>query len=243
MKIKIAQLVVQNDIELNRKKIIQEISKCKKDEWIVFPEAILSGYYPHEEVYTRGLKWELIQHYLIEIENLVKERQCHCLIGSASFQNQSWKNSVYVFSYLKEPVRHDKIYLSKLDKKHFNSGESLQCFELQSITFGVLACRELIFPELWSDLKKRGSKIIFHLNNAIQPHDILWKHILITRAIENSVFVISVNNAESPQRLASYVISPSGEILVETMVEKESTMTTTLSLEKVITNLAQREDY
>ncbi len=45
-------------------------------------------------------------------------------------------------------------------------------------------------------------QIVFHINNAIKPHDEVWQHMLIARAIENGVFVCSVNNAAPPQRLA-----------------------------------------
>jgi len=243
MKIKIAQLIVGRDIESNKEKILNEIAKVEKDEWIVFPEAILSGYYPAEEIYTKGLNWKLIQNYLDEIEHLVKDKKCHCLIGSATLMNDVWRNSVFTFSYLKKFIRHDKIQLSKLDKKHFGAGENLISHNLNSINYGMLACRELIFPNQWLELKMAGSQIIFHLNNAIQTQDALWKHMLITRAIENSIFVVSVNNAESPQKLASYVISPSGQILAETKTQVEQAIKVELELEQVISNLAERQDY
>jgi omega-amidase len=243
MKIKIAQLIVQRDIESNKEKILKEIAKVEKDEWIVFPEAILSGYYPVEKIYTRGLNWKLIQNYLNEIEHFVKEKKCHCLLGSATLINDVWRNSVFTFSYLNNSVRHDKIQLSKLDKKHFVAGENLMSHNLNGINYGMLACRELIFPNQWLALKMAGSQIIFHLNNAIQPQDVLWKDMLITRAIENSVFVVSVNNADSPQQLASYVISPRGEILAETVKQKEQSLKVEIDLNQVIENLERREDY
>lgn len=243
MKIKIAQLIVERDIESNKDKILREIFDAEKDEWIIFPEAILSGYYPNEEIYTNGLDWKLIKKHLDNIEGLVKDKKCHCLLGSASFIDDTWRNSVYTFSYQKNRVRHDKIQLSKLDKKHFSPGNTLVNYELQGTQYGMLACRELIFPNQWSTLKMSGSQIIFHLNNAVQPHDVLWKHILITRAVENSVFVVSVNNADSPQKLASYVINPKGQILAETMPEREQSISIEINLSLVIKNLDRREDY
>ncbi len=243
MKIKIAQLIVRKDIESNKENILNEIAKVETDEWIVFPEAILSGYYPAEEIYTKGLNWKLIQNYLDEIENFVKEKKCHCLLGSATLINNVWRNSVFNFSYLNNFVRHDKIQLSILDKKHFGSGENLMNHNLNNVNYGMLACRELIFPNQWLELKMAGSQIIFHLNNAIQTQDGLWKHMLITRAIENSIFVVSVNNADFPQQLASYVINPKGEILAETVKQKEQSLKVEIDLNQVIENLNSREDY
>jgi hypothetical protein len=47
---------------------------------LFFLKPILSGYYPDEEIYTKGLNWKLIQNYLDEIENFVKDKKCHCLL-------------------------------------------------------------------------------------------------------------------------------------------------------------------
>ena len=243
MKIKIVQLIVEKDIKSNKENIIKALKDAEKDEWIVFPEAILSGYYPNETTYTSGLDWEFISDYLTEIENLTKANKCHCILGSATKMKGSWRNTVLVFSYTEHKAIHDKIQLSRLDKKHFQSGYKLQIFEIDSIKYGLQACRELIFPTQWSKLKKEGAQIIFHLNNAIQPHDVLWKHVLIARAIENSVYVVSVNNAESPQKLASYIISPKGKIIAETNTQVEQVIKSELDLKQVIVNLAERQDY
>ncbi len=243
MKIKIVQLIVGKDILSNKVKIIKELINAEQDEWIVFPEAILSGYYPHETTYTKGLNWKLISESLKEIERAVRENECHCLVGSATKVKGGWRNRIWVFSYTKDKVKHDKIQLSKLDKQHFQPGKKLQVFKNDKIKFGLLACRELIFPNQWSKLKKEGAQIIFHLNNAVQPQDALWKHILIARAVENSIYVVSVNNAESPQGLASYIISPQGEIIAETGTQSEQVIRCKLNLNHVIDDLKDRQDY
>jgi len=243
MKIRIAQLVVSRNIDLNKEKILNEISQTEKDEWIVFPEAILSGYYPSDNKYTEILNWSKIKEHLREIEDCVLQNQCHCLLGSATKSDSEWYNSTYFFSYKSESRRHDKKHLSRLDKIHFSSGKHVKNYTLGGIGFGMLACRELIMPEEWISLKKSGVKIIFHLNNAIQPHDQLWKHLLISRAIENSIFVISVNNGEKPQKLGSYIIKPNGEIIAETQTQCEETICAEIDLNEVIVNLPERDDY
>ena len=243
MKIKIIQLVVEKDILSNKEKILDALETAEKEEWIIFPEAMLSGYYPNEDLYTAGLDWAYIADSLREVQAVIAKNECHCILGSATKWEGNWHNSVLVFSYTGHQAKHDKIRLSSLDKKHFQAGKQLQFFELQGIKYGLQACRELIFPTPWSRLKKEGAQIIFHLNNAIQPHDALWKHMLITRAIENSVYVISVNNAAFPQQLASYIISPAGIILAETKPQVEQEITLEIDLKQVISNLSERSDY
>lgn len=243
IKVRIVQLVVSEDIVSNRKKVLNELVKCSENEWIVFPEAMLSGYYPDKEAYTSELDANLIRRYLEEIEAKVREVRCHCLLGSATFTGSVWHNSVHIFSHTAPACRHDKLKLSALDKRHFHPGETCSCHRIQDITFGVLACRELIFPDMWSVLKSKGAQIIFHINNAIQPQDALWRHLLIARAIENSVFVVSVNNAAAPQSLPSFVISPAGEIIAETEIRQEQSPKAIIDLNAIIADLNAREDY
>ena len=243
LNLRIIQRVVTPDIRSNRDIIIREISDCPENEWIIFPEAILSGYYPDREIYTSGLNPVVIDTFLKEIEDQVRQRKCHCLIGSATLTGGGWRNTVHIFTHSAPACRHEKIKLSAPDKKHFTAGNSLVCHSIQKIPFGVLACRELIFPELWSDLKRAGAQIIFHINNAVQPQDALWRHLLIARAIENSVFVVSVNNAAPPQSLPSFVISPRGKILAESTIQEEKSIRVTIHPDEVIKDLNKREDY
>jgi len=243
MKVKIVQLSVKKDISLNKSKIIDALNGAEKDEWVIFPEAMLSGYYPNEANYTSGLDWPDISDSLNEIKRLAIKKECHCVLGSATKTNEAWHNTLLVFSYLHEDVSHHKIQLSALDKNHFAAGLSVKSYQISRIKFGLQACRELLFPSQWTKLKTDGAKIIFHLNNAIQPQDSIWKHILISRAIENSIFVVSVNNAESPQQLSSYIINPKGEILAETQIQKEEFIRYTIDLNQVIEDLSQRKDF
>ncbi len=243
MKIKVVQLVVEKSIHRNTGKVLHALQDVEQDEWVILPEAVLSGYYPHEDIYTSGLDWGLIQNSLLDIENTVRLKRCHCIFGTAFRSEGKWRNTVLTYSYQQEPVKYDKIQLSKLDRKHFHPGSTLQIQELDRVKFGIQACREIIFPQQWSLLKNAGAKIIFHINNAIHPLDALWKHLFIARAIEQSIFVVSVNNAGHPQQLASYIISPKGEIIGETQIQKEQSIRMDLDLSQVIDDLENREDY
>ena len=52
MKIHLAQLVVENDLAVNFAKIRRVMAGVQADEWVVFPEASLSGYFPDDPAYT-----------------------------------------------------------------------------------------------------------------------------------------------------------------------------------------------
>jgi predicted amidohydrolase len=138
-----------------------------------------------------------------------------------------------MFSHNKDRQVYKKIELSDIDKNHFKEGEKLPIYEMGGIKFGVQICRELLFPLAWSKLKEQGAQIIFHINNAIKPYDNVWEHIVIARAVENSVFVCSVNNASEPQELASYLVDPSGKALLK--AEKQQNQTLTANIQPDLT--------
>lgn len=243
MRIRIVQLVVDRDVAVNTRKIVGAIQGASPNEWVVFPEAVVSGYEPSDDRYASSLDWPRISAATEEIGAAVVTHQCHCVLGTATRRDTHWRNTALVLSHTGGGASHDKIQLSALDRRHFAPGDRLETCRTAGVTYGLEACRELLFPGQWSALKAGGAQVIFHLNNAIQPHDALWKHVLITRAVEQSVFVVSVNNAAAPQALASYVIGPNGHIVAETDTQVEQTVTVDIDLGQVIEDLNERSDY
>jgi predicted amidohydrolase len=243
MNIRIAQLFVSRSVEQNKTQILDALRLATPGDWVAFPEGALSGYQPEASDYLADLDPKVIDAALDEISLIVQTRRCHCLLGSATHLNGRWFNSVIVIDASGNRFKYDKIELAGLDRHHFTPGDTIffQC--LDQVSFGTLACRELLFPARWIDLKQRGAQIVFHLNNAIKPHDAIWEHLLIGRALENSVFVCSVNSANSPQALASYVVAPSGRVLLKSDVQTQQILTAQLDLSEVIPDLRSRADF
>lgn len=243
MKIKIVQHQVQEELAINQARITAVLQDAQPDEWIVFPEGMLSGYFPEKPEYLVRLDATAIALGVEEIVRLVIARQCNCVFGTAWWLDGHWHNSVVLLTSTGARHFHHKVELSGVDQKVFTPGTQVKPYKVGNLTLGIQACRELIFPKTWSDLKAAGTQIIFHINNAIQPHDALWEHLLITRAIEQGIFVCSVNNGTAPQTLASYLIAPSGKVLLKTNLQQEQVLSAEINLSEVIADLSQRTDY
>lgn len=243
MKIRIAQLDVQRDLAVNQARMITVLDGAHSAEWVVFPEGILSGYFPDDPQYLSDLNAPIIESAIRELQQVVISRNCNCLFGSALPLNGRWYNSVILLTRSGARYIHHKVELSALDQQVFTSGTQVSTYTVDNLTLGIQSCRELLFPQTWSRLKAAGAQIVFHINNAVQPHDQLWEHILITRAIEQSLFVCSVNNAASPQALASYLISPAGQVLLKTSTQQDQALTAEINLSEVIADLTERTDY
>ncbi len=234
MLIKMAQIVVSHGVEENKQKILSALNSANPEEWVVFPECALTGYFPEEEGFLKDVDPNQIDQIINEIVQKVKEKKCYCLLGTALYIDDVWHNSVVMFSHDKDRQVYKKIELSDIDKNHFNKGDELPIYEMGGITFGVQICRELLFPLAWAKLKDQGAQVIFHINNAIKPYDNIWEHIVIARAVENSVFVCSVNNAAEPQELMSYLVDPSGKELLKAEKQQDQILTGTIKPDLVL---------
>ena len=243
MKLTIAQFAIKPYIGANKDKILSVLHAAERNEWIIFPEGALSGYFPEKDNYFEELDRVELTNAMTEIADEVKRRGCYCLYGSATYDDEGWLNSVIIEDNSGQRQLYHKIELSALDRSHFKPGRDIPVYRLDDITFGVQMCRELIFPEAWRSLQKRGAHVVFHINNALNEHDKIWRSISIARAVENANFVCSVNNGAFGQKLSSHVVSPSGKIILETEPSQEETISVDVDLSEVIKNLANRRDY
>jgi predicted amidohydrolase len=246
MRIKIVQLAVGRNPHDNLQKMLEHLSSAQENEWVVFPEAMLSGYAPEVAGYLSDIAPEQIEAAMDAISDLAVARSCHAVFGAATQISGRWYNSVHVRPATQNqgaPITHQKRELSHLDQRHFLPGEQPKVFTKNGVTFGLQACRELLFPETWQRLKREGAQIIFHLNNALQAKDAIWEHILISRAVENGMFVCSVNNAAAPQSLGSYLITPTGELLLNPPPQIEIAVSAHFDLADVVPDLSRRTDF
>lgn len=240
MKIRIAQLIVSKDLQHNLEKITSVLESSIPNEWVLFPEGMISGYYPEEENFLEQLDINTIQKHITQIEKKVKEKNLHCLIGSALKDNNDWYNAV-LFITSEKTIIYKKNNLSTLDRKHFKEGNEINNYIIDEFNIGIQMCRELAFPEPWKLLKKKGAQVIFHINNAIKESDKMREHVLITRAFENQVWLCSVNNASPPQTMSSMIIDPFGKVIWQSAPQKEEIYTMDLDLFLVSTQYLQQE--
>lgn len=221
MKLRLAQLIIANDIDINFQKIKAVLKTSEAGEWITFPEGMLSGYFPEDDEYLGKLSWEKIRKYKNEIAEIVTSKKNSCIFGTAYKEGNNWFNAAIYLDYEGNEEIYKKVNLATLDRKVFTAGDNLDVFG-DKIKFGIQICRDNAFPEQWKVLKRKGAQVVFHINNAIKETDLNRKHVLISRAFENQYFVVSINNAAKPQTLPSMVISSFGEVIFESEPQKES---------------------
>ncbi|MEM2540148.1 MAG: carbon-nitrogen hydrolase family protein [Candidatus Methanomethylicia archaeon] len=107
------------------------------------------------------------------------------------------------------------------ERDYVTSYTDIQVFTAGNICFGVLICVDAMYPELSRILAIKGASIIFNPSSIPYNRISLWRSLGCTRAAENTVFYVFVNNTGTTYpdgRLVnghSYIASPEGEIVYE----------------------------
>jgi predicted amidohydrolase len=240
----LAQLAVERDLSVNLRRVMAVLETSAPADLVVFPEGMLSGYAPEDDGYAASLDAGAIERAIEQVQGRVAAIGCHCLLGSATRSEGAWRNSVLLFGGSAEPLRYHKKELSRLDRRHFAPGPTAGVLvRVNGVPVGVVACRELLFPDAWARLKQAGAALVCHVNNAVAPQDAQWTHLLIARAIEQSLFVCSVNNGAAPQALPSLLVAPSGRVVLQTDLQRDQVLTAPIDPGEAIADLSARTDY
>ncbi|TSC92627.1 MAG: hypothetical protein CEN89_557 [Candidatus Berkelbacteria bacterium Licking1014_7] len=165
MKFKIA--VVQFEInqyqpEKNLKKAKDFVKKAafSKAQIIVFPEDFLSGGVNDDEIIqfadSKGKYRKIFQ-------NLAKKYKIDIVAGSIIEKNRIGNFNVcyYIDSTGKIKGKYKKINLWLTERKMIVSGNEVCVFNTKYGKVGLIICWDLIFPEIFRRMVKKGANIIF----------------------------------------------------------------------------------
>lgn len=114
-----------------------------------------------------------------------------------------------------------KMHLFSLlgEERSFAAGNGWLLAQTSVGRIGVIICYDLRFPELSRRLALEGAQIICVPAQWPRPRDEHWRTLLLARAIENQLFVVSANTCGTIGKLdffgMSMIIGPRGEILAE----------------------------
>jgi omega-amidase len=213
------------------------ISSEPKPDVIVFPEMWNTGYALEQIQQLADEDGERTKQF---ISAFCQKHRVHIIAGSiAEKKAGEVRNTVYVFNRSGELTsNYSKIHLFRLmdEEKFLTSGETIGKVDIEGIPAGVMICYDIRFPELARTLALDGAKILFV--PAEWPHPRLhhWRTLLMARAIENQMFVVSCNRVGTSGSTHffghSLIIDPWGEIIAEG-AEHEEIVTAALDLAEV----------
>jgi len=100
-------------------------------------------------------------------------------------------------------------------------GKVSPVFTVNDVKIGIVICVDALYSELTRNLALNDACVIFNPSNIPENRSELWKHVSVTRAVENTVFYVFVNNTNTlypDERMVkghSLVVAPDGEIILE----------------------------
>ncbi|MCP1309212.1 carbon-nitrogen family hydrolase [Paenibacillus tyrfis] len=198
----------------------EAVAHDTKPDVIVFPEMWNTGY-------ALDRIQELADHYGERTEALLSafsRKHGVNIIGGSIAEKRD--NGVYntIFAYDRQGNRagdYSKIHLFRLmdEEKFLQSGDRAGELQLDGIPAGMMICYDIRFPELARKLALGGAQILFVPAEWPNPRLHHWRTLLMARAIENQMFVVSCNRVGVSGTTEffghSMVIDPWGEVLDE----------------------------
>lgn len=198
----------------------EAVAHDTKPDVIVFPEMWNTGY-------ALDRIQELADHYGERTEALLSafsRKHGVNIIGGSIAEKRD--NGVYntIFAYDRHGNRagdYSKIHLFRLmdEEKFLQSGDRAGELQLDGIPAGMMICYDIRFPELARKLALGGAQIVFVPAEWPNPRLHHWRTLLMARAIENQMFVVSCNRVGVSGTTEffghSMVIDPWGEVLAE----------------------------
>lgn len=219
MKLKVAlvQFARKESFKENVERMQEILSKIKDVELVCLPEAWVGR--------ALILESKDINVIISSLREIAKQNNTNIILGGF-FTKRKTKivSTCYLINSKGEIAGFtDKLFPSiAVGERTFSDfGDVLNTFTVNNIKFGVMICVDAMYPEIARKLSLNGAKIIFNPGNIPENRIRLWEHIGVTRAAENTVYYVFVNNTYTTypdgRRVMgkSFVASPYGEIIFQ----------------------------
>lgn len=241
LRVAAVQMKFRSTIPANLERIIELIHSAARDgvDVVLFPECAVTGYRREFE----ELQPEPVEAACAAVGRAARQARCHVLVGSPSFRNGKWFNSLLVFDRRGRKVyQYSKIHLTQWDARFFTPGNSLAFFRLEGVPATAIICHERRYPELVRLPVMLGAQMVFHLNAGLDPLAVSkakrrGRDGIAVRAFENQIYYIFANSVGSQGRGLwsagdSKIVGPDSRVLALANNRDEMVIQAELDLSK-----------
>ncbi len=177
----------------------------KKADIIVFPEDFLTGGLTNDEIMKLA---DSTQEFKKIFQKLALKYKIDIVAGSIIEKSKKgyFNVSYYIDSSGKIKARYEKINLWLSERNHISAGNKICVFNTKFGKIGLSICWDLMFPEVFRKMARKGAKIIFcpslwyksenfpaytkYNKNTERDH---VNALCQTRAIENNIIFVYTN--------------------------------------------------
>lgn len=146
-----------------------------------------------------------------------------------------------------------KTQLDPTEEPSYVAGDGRQLFEVDGLRFGVAICHEAFrYPETVRWAARRGAHVVFHphwtgsdaagptLTTWADPAGPYYEKAVMCRALENTIYVASVNVTTRYPESATAVVDPQGGLVARLPYGEPGVLVADLDLEAATGLLARR---
>lgn len=195
---------------------------------LVVPELALTGYGVGKAV--RETAQTLDGDQITRLEDIANETAVTLVVGFAERDGEVVRNSAVIVESDALPVVYRKCNLyGPYERGLFEQAKpAAVTFEKGGLTFGVLICYDVEFPENVRRLAKAGvDAVLVPTALPTSDHDaFIARKMVPVRAFENQIFIAYVNHCGADERFAyaglSSIVAPDGTPLAEAGAEDEA---------------------
>ena len=211
------QLQVGESKTENLKQVINALDSKQHSDLVVFPEYCMgcpNGAFTRN--YLLDISEPLTGKFVEEVRKKSAEKETAVVLPIHEKEQDATFNTSVIIDRGKILGGYRKVHLFDAlgfrESDTFKAGSTSTLFTLGGITFGIVTCYDLRFPELMKNQVLAGARAILvpaaWYRGPLKEEQ--WQTLLMARAQENTSYVIGVGNANEAFIGRSMVISPLG---------------------------------
>ena len=184
--------------EKNLNKIEQTIKNVNSD-LVVLPELCTTGYQFISQDEVGGFCEEIPGDSTIDrFVSLCKDKKLYLVAGIGERDGDVCYNTSVLIGPDGYIGKYRKVHLFFEEKNWFKPGDlGFPVWDIGPAKIGMMICFDWVYPEAVRSLALQGADIICHPVNLVLPY---CQQAMITRSIENGVFIVTANRIGSEQR-------------------------------------------
>lgn len=223
---------------------VDDICFERKVDLIVFPELATSGYECGVQFAEVAVQ---VPGYVVEyMANRAIDHDVHLVFGLV--EKHRVESVLYDSAVLIDPhgdvmTTYRKVHLRGEERLAFRPGYKFVTAETSFGSLGLLIGWDLAFPEAARTIMLQGAELLAVPANWERPHMAAWRNYVLTRALENSMYVAAANRiGEEPTYSFfgnSLIVGPRAEVYSSLDEDVEGYGLVTIDLDEV---RKQRED-
>lgn len=228
MRIGAYQFLVTGDVNSNFNKIKYAIDEAKERQikLLVFPECALTGYPPRDLKSSADVDFARLDVIYDQLQQSCNLLDINIVVGTITQENNKCYNAALFFSPYRERQSYKKRALWGWDTDNFDIGNDEGIFQVDDWKIGIRICFEIRFPEYFRQLYKEQTDLNIVMFYDVSDYDDVLRYEMIkshimTRAVENITYTLSVNAISPFQTAPTILFGRSGQVFNEIVRNEE----------------------